>query len=856
MRISYLKLENVAGLYVGGNRTSIEIDFNKSINKIIAISGKNAGGKTTLISSLNPFSSVSGIDERSSLPYILSGKDGYKEIHYEKDNDKYIIKHYFKANKTGTHSVKSYIMKNGKELNDNGNVTSFNELIEIHMGLTQESMRLIRIGSNVNSFISLTPARRKEYIGKLIEDIDLYMSVYKKINEDIRVLKVMIQINTNNLYNYHIDDVILEEDKLKKLNKDIKIKEKDKEILISKISKLDSLIKDNDINELRNKEIEANSKLKEIEEVENEIEKYDLSNTDMDSLMNKRNKISDKKIDIQSKINSYRINIDSTLRNIERIEILINKISSNNDINTLVSTIKEFQISIKNTPDIIKNFIPRDVTSNEVLDLLSKLNSYNQISKMIYTFDNKSINAYIKLKYENKNIDKWIKKQIQKNVNRLNQDDIRFMFEKLFKDDDILTPNCDTEYIECPFYRFSELFNQIRDNYDMEYYDEEILKYVQIISNNIDNILNDIDILKRINLPDRYKEIFKESNILDNLKNHLYFFDTKDIQEYLSLLKNYEIYKFNLDKLKDYEYQLSVYKKSGVDSHIEEIKLLKENINHYNENIKNCESEMININNELNDIDKYIGIVTKHNDSKKYKSILISTLENTKKILEPLENANKEKLELDFQLRELNNDLNSLRNLSNSMNIKINEYNKLLNEGKKLSKMKDDLDIILESVGTKKGIPVIYMKKYLSKIQKLANDLLYLIYQDNLKLSKFNISRDSFEVPYIKNGKKIPDIKYGSQSELAMTTMALSFALSYNMTKDYNILLVDEADSGLDETNRFGFIKMLYNQMEHIKSDQVFVISQNLSQMASIPMDVILLSDRDYKNDMENIIFE
>jgi len=190
------------------------------------------------------------------------------------------------------------------------------------------------------------------------------------------------------------------------------------------------------------------------------------------------------------------------------------------------------------------------------------------------------------------------------------------------------------------------------------------------------------------------------------------------------------------------------------------------------------------------------------------------------------------------------------------MNIKINEYNKLLNEGKKLSKMKDDLDIILESVGTKKGIPVIYMKKYLSKIQKLANDLLYLIYQDNLKLSKFNISRDSFEVPYIKNGKKIPDIKYGSQSELAMTTMALSFALSYNMTKDYNILLVDEADSGLDETNRFGFIKMLYNQMEHIKSDQVFVISQNLSQMANIPMDVILLSDRDYKNDMENVIFE
>lgn len=856
MKITYLKLENVAGLYVGGNRSSIEIDFSKSKNKIIAISGSNGVGKSVLISSLHPFASVTSLDERSTLPYILQNKDGYKEIHFENNKDYYIIKHYFKANKGGSHSVKSYIMKNGVELNENGNVTSFNSLIEIHMGLTQEMMRLIRIGSNVNSIVTLTPARRKEYIGKLIEDIDLYMSIYKKINDDIRVLKVLIQTNTNNLYNYHIDDVILEENKLKNLNKEIIKKDKDKEELISKISNLDNLIKDNDINELRDKEIETSAKLKELSLMEEDIDKYNLSNVSIDDLINKRNDISNNKIDIQSKINSFRISIDTALRNIERLETMIQKVSSNQDINTLLNTIKEFRFSIDNTPDIIKTFRPMEASSNEVNDLVSKLNSYNQISKMIYTFGNKSINKYIKLRTSKKNIDKWIKEQIQKNVSRLNQNDIQFMFDKLFKEDDILTPNCDTEYKECPYYRFSELFTEIKDNFDTEVFDEEDLRYIQIISNNIDNLLNDVDLLKRISIPDRYKEMMKENNIISRLNNHLPFFDTSYIQEYLSLLKNYEIYKFNVEKLKDYEHQLSVYKKSGVDSYMDEINILKESINQYKNNINDSNTKLDKINEDLNNIDKQIGLVTKYNDNKRYKDILISTLENTKKLLGPLETANNERSELNFQLREMNNDINTLRNLYNSLSIKITEYHKLLAEGKKLSKMKDDLDIILESVGTKKGIPVLYMKKYLGKIQKLTNDLLSLIYGGNLKLSNFNISRESFEIPYIKNGKKIPDIKYASQSELAMTTMAVSFALATNTSKYYNILLLDEVDAGLDETNRFGFMKMLYSQMDQINSDQIFIISQNLSQMLNIPMDVILLSERSERSDLENIIYE
>ena len=177
LRVDYLLLEQFAVMYVGLGREFIEIRFPKSGNRIVSIQGLNGKGKSGLIANISPFAYPTSIDDRSSLSVIREGKNGYKEIHYTRDGDKYIIKHYYKANKTGGHTLKSYFSKNGEELNDSGNVTSFLILVEIHFGLTQDMMRLLRLGSNVNSFISLTPAKRKEYIGSLIEEIDMYLSL-------------------------------------------------------------------------------------------------------------------------------------------------------------------------------------------------------------------------------------------------------------------------------------------------------------------------------------------------------------------------------------------------------------------------------------------------------------------------------------------------------------------------------------------------------------------------------------------------------------------------------------------------------------------------------------------------------
>lgn len=853
MKVTYLKLENVYGIMVGSNKNILEISFEKSKNKIVSIQGINCVGKSVLISSISPFAFVTSVDDRSSIHYIIPKKDGYKEIHYRHEEDIFVIKHYYKASKD-THSVKSYISKNGEELNENGNVRSFESLVEMHLGLTTDMMRLIRLGTNVNSFITLTPTKRKEYIGNLINEIDVYLKIYKGISEDLRVTKTLMSTNSTNINNCHISDPIVEQEMLKKLEKEIKKLEKDRDRILSEISKIESLMTNNDIDDLKRKKHEAELNLSEFDRVEDRIKSLSLVDTTIEMLIKKRSDLQDRKIDIQSKINSYRLSIDNSLKNKERLESAIKRVTSDNDIRSLINSIDSLRETINGTNPIISSFKP-SCSSDDINFVLNKLMSFNQISSMIYTLGNKPVSIYVKLKNDGVNIDKFLKDQIRKNVTRLNENDISNLVSKLFEGDIIISPNCDNEYNDCPYYRLATAIGDMKDQIE-ECYDDETIRYIKVISSNIDSILNEIDSWNRINIPDKIRDQFRESIILNRLYNKSQLFDLLDIQEYATLCKEYEIYRDNLSRLKEYEHQLSIYKKSGVDNQLAEISSIDNNIKFYKTNIDSLTIERSKIDEELQNVDSQISLVTKYNDSKKYREIFKSTLLSTRKILEPLESASREKVELEYRFREITDSINSKRQTYKDQEMRMNEYNRLIKEGKELEEKYNDLNIILKATSTRKGIPVIFMKKYLGKIKNLANNLLRIIYDDEVRLGKFEVTQDTFEIPYIKNGVKVSDVKYASQSEIALMTMAISFALSNRATGNYNILLIDEIDAGLDEDNRAAFLKMLYAQISALKAEQVFIISHNLNQMINIPMDVIKLSDVGFKSKLQNVIYE
>ena len=255
---------------------------------------------------------------------------------------------------------------------------------------------------------------------------------------------------------------------------------------------------------------------------------------------------------------------------------------------------------------------------------------------------------------------------------------------------------------------------------------------------------------------------------------------------------------------------------------------------------------------QIESLDAKITLVSRYTDAVRYRNMLQSTIESTSKLLGPLETAEKELQENRWKLKQLTDRINDMRSRHRDMDSKLQVYHRLVEEEADLA----NLTIIQESASTKKGIPVVYMKRYLGRIRKVANQLLDLIYEGDLRLAKFNITQDSFEVPFVKNGAKLPDVKHASQSEVALITMALSFALMKRATGSYNVLLLDEIDAGLDDENRAAFLKMLGAQMATLKAEQVFMVSHNMSQMINIPMDVIRLGPVGFSSKMQNVIYD
>ena len=134
MRYLYMRLENYIGILNGSGKEVIEIDFSSSSNKIILISGCNGSGKSTLINAINllPDGSESFVPLKSASKYLrLTDGINLYEITFSHHVDKH-----------GCRAVtKVSLLKNGMEMNPNGNVGSYKDIIfnELRLSINKVS---------------------------------------------------------------------------------------------------------------------------------------------------------------------------------------------------------------------------------------------------------------------------------------------------------------------------------------------------------------------------------------------------------------------------------------------------------------------------------------------------------------------------------------------------------------------------------------------------------------------------------------------------------------------------------------------------------------------------------------------
>ena len=174
MKFASIYLSNYIGIYNGMGIYEMHIDMTKCKNRIIIIRGDNGSGKSTLMKALNLFPDPNDA--------FIPGLPARKEIVLV-DNEtlyKLIFIHGVKSN--GDRDVtKAYITKtfNDKavELNENGNVSSFKDILYTELGLDANFAALSQLSNDDRGLADKRPADRKKFVNSIISSLDTYNAI-------------------------------------------------------------------------------------------------------------------------------------------------------------------------------------------------------------------------------------------------------------------------------------------------------------------------------------------------------------------------------------------------------------------------------------------------------------------------------------------------------------------------------------------------------------------------------------------------------------------------------------------------------------------------------------------------------
>ena len=200
-----IEVTNMIGIYKGLKLDTLKLDFEE--NGFNVFSGKNGSGKTTLMRFITPFSEdkveliEDGVSERAGN---IQYKEAKKLLWVEQNGVNYLIQHLY--SKSGT--KKSFLgtvedkhsLEVLEEFNPNGNVTSFNTLVEDLFNMSPNDIgNSIITTTESSSFLEMTSEERKKSIASLIPDVSVYIEHYKRVREKVK--------SVNNQISYIIEDI-------------------------------------------------------------------------------------------------------------------------------------------------------------------------------------------------------------------------------------------------------------------------------------------------------------------------------------------------------------------------------------------------------------------------------------------------------------------------------------------------------------------------------------------------------------------------------------------------------------------------------------------------------------------------
>ena len=853
MRITYLRLKNFAPIYAGCGIDDLVLSNAELTNRldsspVILIMGKNGSGKTALLSQLQPFPYVGNLDNRSSLDLIIPNKDGLKQLIIQDKEDTYDIRHHYKLI-NGKRKVSSYISLNGMELNPSGSITKFYELMGTTFNLNNSFLRIIRLGSNVNSLVSMKASERKEFISEFLTDLDIYDKALKTINEKYKSSKKTISVLSALLDKVPDENSIKEKKKsvgkeLTELKSNLKLLEEYQENTKKRYDKYSSIVSREDtilnnyktIEEFNKMEIHNSKELySQWQEANKQLQQYQ---SKYDVLKYKLNTISNQCQDYKNKIND----INNRLGLIEFTK----------DTNLLAKKRKEV---VKEIDELLaEGEIEFKVSSNTAyLDLVNS--DLEEITELAMGLVDSMPNTI-------RNIKKLFDKNMHEGINPIDvpivlndyADKKLKVFGKLAGVSTSKTsqrifyiPRECTSFNKCPFYKeyvsnktastkIESVENQIDEVLEMK-------RFVNVISM-IYSKINTLHALQAKNIANVCINYIRHGEVLASILN-LKVESNKNLNQLIKFIACDRDMILRINKVDELKTALDdidkeIFCSKETEEAKSELAALKLEFDKANEEYLDIKDLISKVNEK---IDEYSDIITKLD-----KDIsIINTYNDNKEKIDLYNSEYEEYLEAKEKIKKTINDLKTIESEISFANMVINqkesEYAKILSDQETRKRVEEkieqeesifeDINSIKDSLSSTKGIPLIFIKIYLKNIQLIANNILSDLFGDELYLNDFIINEKEFSIPYSINGVEVRDVEYASQGQKSAIILALSFALMYQYMSKYNIILIDELDAPLYKEIKEKFIYVLEKQLQKMNCEQCFLISHNPSMEAS-----------------------
>lgn len=822
MRILYIRLVNFVGVKAAMGLNEVSFSFTDIDKPIIQLYGKNRCGKTVLIQQLHPFSSINlNGDERCDLSLILPGENGLKEISYEVHGKVYFITHTYRATPKN-HQVSSSIKEDGRELNESGGVNTFNQIIENLFGINKYRFQFVINGTQLMSFGNMNASQRKTLLNKAL-GVDIYDKIHRMATEDYRYTNKLI-VSLTNTQEYLLRKYGSYESLLQQLEH--------KRSLVESLSNQQQTIRST-MDRLSGKiqTIRSQNPMSELMDIEKKCSEYANAVSVFGGTIDP---------DLYDRLVNEQITLNQTLSDLNsQYQIIIHDIddryAKRDDINRLIQSQQSAINDLANMENLatrLKNMVNAIHTSESINTPSAQFRSMITLGQAINSICNEiksclsdtHLQLFVEMVVNNIDISAFLLQEgsvlMDSEKERSTLSRVQSMIFSVDGEEPI-----DCKHDSC-LYR--KTYDMLRD-YFKSYQSTTETQFTQYDIEQIDHANRNLNSIKKmlvVEIPEEIQNLFQLKTIMTNLTKGMVGVNIDRIKYLMEEAAKHEQRLQYVKQLTDVEHSLEQMRSIiPTDIDMDASSMISREISELEQKKTAIRSDIDRIQQQLRNVDNQRLMLSS------IKNIDISSLEKRKAQLQHtislLEDDEATYNSQSIQYTEISSQLQQCQIELDELDKANSQYIKTLSEIEHHSANDSLYKIIAESTSSTKGKPVITIRDTVHRAMNMTNQLLHVMYEDEIQLLKPTINESEFTLPFRCGVNHSSDIRYGSQSENTLLSLALSLSLAASMSP-YNVYLIDEIDAYLDQAAKDGFVMMLQEIMVKLNSEQIFVISHSV----------------------------